>query len=181
MTTGGAREGTGNAGTYPMGTAEPTAARGGRGRGGGRAAAIVGILVILVAVWIVLAAFDDSAGPQQGVTLEQVTDEPDELEGRSVTVSGELAEFVVPGRAFPLGEGFRDTVLVIPASGTQVPPLEEDDVLQVTGVVHARFEPAELDDETDLAVEDEIFDPFDGRPVIVATSITEIPTDEDND
>ncbi len=177
----GAREGTGNAGSYPMGTAEPTAAGGGRGRGGGRAAAIVGIIVALVAVWVVLAALDDSAGPERGVTLEQVADEPDELEGRSVTVSGELAEFVVPGRAFPLGEGFADTVLVVPATGTQVPPLEEDDVLQVTGTVHARFEPAELDDETDLAVEDEIFDPFDGRPVIVATSMTEIPTDEDDD
>lgn len=180
MTTGGAREGT-NAGTYPTGTAEPTAARGGRGRVGGRTTAIVGILVLLVAVWIVLAVLDDSAGPERGVTLEQVADEPDELEGRSVTVSGELAEFLVPGRALPLGEGFTDTVLVVPASGTQVPPLEDDDVLQVTGVVHARFEPAELDDETDLAVEDEIFDPFDGRPVIVATSITEIPTDEDAD
>ena len=180
MATGGPRGGT-DAGTYPTGTAEPTAAGGGRGRGSGVAAALVGILVVAVAAWIVLAALDDSAGPERGVTLEQVADEPDELEGRSVTVSGELAEFVVPGRAFPLGEGFTDTVLVVPATETQVPPLEEDDVLQVTGVVHARFEPAELDGETDLEVEDEIFDPFDGRPVIVATSITEIPTDEDDD
>ena len=98
-----------------------------------------------------------------------------------MTVSGELAEYVIPGRAFPLGEGFAGPVLVVPANGTRVPPLGEDDVAQVTGTVHARFEPGELEEETDVDVEADVFDTFDGRPVIVATSIDRIPTDQDND
>ena len=65
MATGGPREGT-DAGTYRTGTAEPTAAGGGRGRGSGVAAALVGILVVAVAAWIVLAALDDSADPSEG-------------------------------------------------------------------------------------------------------------------
>ncbi len=69
----------------------------------------------------------------------------------------------------------------MPTAGTRVPPLGEDDVVQVTGTVEARFEPADLDENTNVDLEDEVVDPFDGRPVIVATAITQIPTDEDRD
>lgn len=178
MTTRGAPQDTGEAATYA--SEDLTTPGSARGRGSG-IGLMVGIVLIAIAVWIVLAALDDSEGRELGVTLEQVADEPGELEGRSVTVSGELAEYVIPGRAFPLGEGYTGPVLVVPANGTRVPPLGEDDVAQVTGTVHPRFESGELAEETDVDVEADAFDLFDGRPVIVATSIARIPTDQDND
>ncbi len=113
------------------------------------------------------------------MTLEQVADEPDTLEGRSVTVSGELAEYVIPGRAFARG-GLRRPGARRASERTRVPALGEDDVVQVTGTVHARFAD-DLEEETDVDVEADVFDPFDGRPVIVATSIDRIPTDQNND
>lgn len=153
--------------------------RGGPSRLGGIAFAVLVLAAIGVLAWIVLAARDEPV-PESGVTVEDVVARPDQLAGERVTVAGEIANFIVPGQAFPLGEGLEQAVLVLPAEGTQVPDTSEDDVVQVTGTVRS-FDPGELGNETAVNLGSGVFDAFDDRAVIVATSIDVIPTDDDAD
>lgn len=136
------------------------------------------LAAIAVLAWIVLAALNEPDVAEAGVTVEDVAARPDELAGERVTVAGEIANFIVPGEAFPLGEGLEQAVLVLPAEGTAVPTTSEDEVVQVTGTVRS-FDPGELGNETAVNLGDDVFDAFDDRPVIVATAIDVIPIDDD--
>jgi hypothetical protein len=119
-------------------------------------------------MWGLWAWFDDdSAGPERGVTLSQVADEPEDYLGQTVTISGEVEERWA--RAFTIGGGaLGEEVLVLPKAGVTVPPVttddRADDVLQVTGTVRV------VDDDNRAALGDE-FDAWDGEPAIIATSV----------
>jgi hypothetical protein len=155
----------------PLG--EPPEPRDKRRRGGswGILAAIVGVLVVGIVVWAVWTSLDeDSAGPEAGVTLNAVTEEPERFFGQTVTISGEVEEDFA--RAFVIGGGAAgEELLVVPADGVQASNVSEDDVLQVTGTVerHAPEDIPTLDDEELTTGED--YD--DGEAILRATQITE--------
>jgi hypothetical protein len=154
-------------------------ARRGPSRLGYIAFAALVLAAVAVLAWILLSALGPDV-PEEGVTVEDVVARPDALAGERVTVPGEIANFVVPGEAFPLGEGLEQAVLVLPAEGTRVPTTSEDEVVQVTGTVRS-FDLGELSNETAVNLGQGAFDAFDDRPVIVATAIDVIPTDDDAD
>jgi hypothetical protein len=139
-------------GVDPMEPGGRTGADRGGGRGGTAIAWLFGLGVIVaigIAIW---AAVDDSAGPEVGVTLEQIAQEPADFLGQTVTVSGEVDEFVAlggaadqvtdqagargaSGVAFTLGgDAVGEQVLVIGTNGEQR-FIDEDSVVQVTGTV----------------------------------------------
>ena len=62
---------------------------------------------------------NDSAGPEAGITIGDITDNPNAFIGQTVTVSGEVEDIVGP-RAFTMGdEGFLfgEELLVVGAQG----------------------------------------------------------------
>ncbi len=79
---------------------------------------------------------DESAGPEEGVTLEQVVENPERYVGDTVTVSGDVAATSHKPRGFALGDDLNDTALVLPAPGARVATWPDpNDVARVTGTV----------------------------------------------
>jgi len=132
------------------------------------------LIVAGVIVWIVLAADEDSARADRGVTLNEIVDEPRAFVGRSVTVSGVVAETDVAPAVFTLGEDGR--VVVLPRQGVEVPrTVSEGDAVQVQGRVE--MVSSELADAETFGFDEDAFfgaGPFDvweGDPAIVASTI----------
>lgn len=101
--------------------------------------AVVGGLVALaaaLAAWLWWLADDDSAGPDVGISVEDVADDrfDDTLIGERVTISGEVAAALLPEKVFWVGDGFGDPSVLVVAS-TAVPGLEEGLLVRVTGTV----------------------------------------------
>jgi len=98
-------------------------------------AAAVGVGAIL------LADFDESAGPEDGVTLNDVVEDPRAYAGRSVTISGEIAEndffsLADADLALVIGDDAGKRLLVLPQPGADLPiGLAETTVLRFTGTV----------------------------------------------
>lgn len=129
----------------------------------------------------------DSAGPEEGTTVEDVAEaEPDEIEpgddllGETVTVSGELTEVIAPG-AFWLGAGgglFEEGAPVVSAAGEftawgiEDPEalVEEDTILQVTGTV-AEFVLVDYEEEWGIDLDDDLYEELEGEAVIVAEEV----------
>ena len=130
-------------------------------------AALVVIAVALVAVvgiGIALLADDEDLGPQ----AEQVVDDPNELIGEQVTLTGQVESFF-PG-AFTLGDStFGDEVLVVPGPGAELPEVIRlragTPRVEVAGTVLRKGEGVEL-------VPGEQFEPFDGQPYVRADRIS---------
>lgn len=104
---------------------------------------LAGIIAAIGAVFLVaylLADTDESAGIEEGVTLNAVLEQPARYEGEQVTVSGEWAdnEYFPPEGAdevIVIGDDADETLLVVPRLGVAVPDVDENTVLRVTGVV----------------------------------------------
>ena len=133
-----------------------------------------GVLVALVAIcgltwWLIES--DDSAGPERGVTLEQVVDQPERFVGQQVVVSGSIAEMNLRPRAFGLGGELGELALVIPQEGTgwDHTVTAEDDV-RVTGTVRI-FHRADWRDELNMGGDDVFLDPFEGQAMIYASKV----------
>jgi hypothetical protein len=171
--------------TGPDAPTEPAAASTGQQRrraerrrpGGGLAAAAA--LGLLAAVVVIVAAFalldQDSAGPETGVTIEDVADEPERYVGQTVTVSGEVDEVVAPN-AFTIGDD-DELLVVIPRLGPAANPaaLEEDDaVVRITGQV-ASLELPTFEELADADLDDALFEGLEGEPVLIARSVEQLP------
>jgi hypothetical protein len=157
---------------------EPPDPRHKRRRGGswGILATIVAAIIVGIIVWVVWTSLDeDSAGPEAGVTLNAITEEPERFFGQTVTISGVAEEDFA--RAFVIGGGAAgEELLVLPADGVQAPNVSEDDVLQVTGTVE-RYTPEDvpaLNDEELTGWTGEDYD--DGEAILRATQITQDAT-----
>jgi hypothetical protein len=103
------------------------------------AAALAIAAAVMVA--LVLALGSESAGPEAGVTLDDVVEDPARYDGQTITVSGEWAEnrYFEPGDAsvaLVIGDDSGKRLLVIPQLGTDVPRLNDSTVLEVRGTVH---------------------------------------------
>lgn len=130
------------------------------------------------AVGVAVVDIDQSAGPDIGVVLSEVANNPKVMWGRTVTISAEVDEIYGPN-AMLIGNDalfVGDKVLIVgatPLDGlvTDPPggPIRDDDVVRVTGVVE-RFDVAALETRlgVDLAVPP---DGYDGTSVLVATSV----------
>lgn len=112
--------------------------------------------------------------PAERVTIEELTDDPSEFYGESVTVSGEVVEAVEPG-AFRI-EGDDEELLVVGVQ--QLPRIAEGDVkevnegdrVRVTGQVR-EFKIEEVQQDVDRGIDDEYFGDFEGDPAVLASSV----------
>lgn len=133
-----------------------------------RGAAALAALAVLAT-----AGCSDSAGPEQGVSVADVWDDPAALEGQQVTVSAEVQQ-IVTERAFVISGGDDagpDPLLVVHPGGAEV---ALGTPVQVTGTVRQAFDLRRLD-----AVPDDpdrrIYETFRGEPYIDATSVQALP------
>lgn len=110
-----------------------------------KAAPLVLLAVVLVVAAGVVAAYliassDESAGPEDGVTLGAIAEEPARYEGETVTISGEYAEHdsLAPedaALALVLGDDAGEQLLVLPQPSADIPRIDENTVLRVRGTV----------------------------------------------
>jgi len=161
-------------------------------RGVGTAALWFLTLGVVVAIALALWAWadDDTAGPETGVTLNEIVDEPGSYYGQTVTVSGEIGEMTPlqdefgdvaggpegsEGAAFTLGgDSLGEQLLVVNADGA-TSRLSEDGVVQVTGTVR-RFNADGFNQAFGATgangwFDGGFYDGWDGRPAIVAQSV----------
>jgi hypothetical protein len=124
---------------------------------------------------LVVARLGESAGREDGVTLRDVTADPGGFVGRSVTVSGEIAEndYLSPADAsiaFVIGDDAGRNLLVLPRARAAVPrDLTEDTVLRVRGTVGHR--PAVLGDRGPLSPMGRVIAVSDARAVVRADRV----------
>ena len=150
-----------------------------RSEGGAPWVAIIGALLLLALLALALWYFLGREGPAApgaaapaNVTLDQLADNPSAYYGDTVTVSGEITDYIGLN-AFLLG----DAVLVVsrqPLTSIQGWPRElsmaDEETAQVTGPVRA-FDIEEVERLTSTDLDDRIFDLWEGQPSIVATSV----------
>lgn len=150
-------------------------------------------LFIAGALAVGLTACGDSAGPEQGTTLEDLqsdgapaaggADEGDVAEapdddterflpdqashlGQRVTVSGRIVEVLDP-HAFVIGEDDLATLVTRPEPGLVLQP---GTVAQVTGVV-GRFVAVDVERQLATDLDDADFTEFEGVPYIAAENV----------
>ena len=81
--------------------------------------AVVAWSVLAVAALVGACGDEGSAGPDAGVTIEDIISDPGEHVGQEVAVSGEVGEVFRP-YAFTLESGDTDSVLVVSSARLQV-------------------------------------------------------------
>ncbi len=158
-----------------------------RSGGGGAAWAGVlgGIILLLLLALILIPLFnaDESAGPELGATVSDITDNPAEYLGETVMVSGEVDQ-MIGTRAFTIGgQEFLggDTLLAVsarplPTVGDR--PTNEavltNDIVQVTGPVR-RFNITEFEESLGIDLDNALFTRYEGQPAVVANSVDLTP------
>ena len=140
------------------------------------AAAAAGLLLLAA------CGDDDSAGTEEDVTVEDVTEEPgldfnslgevvadgDQYLGQEVTVSGEVTA-QINDRVFHIASEPGTNGLLIVSEEPIVDRLDSDDVVEVTGTVR---EVSASTFETEFGMPyDEDYDSLGGRHAILATSV----------
>ncbi|WP_432484664.1 hypothetical protein [Kineococcus esterisolvens] len=155
-----------------------------------------------------LTACGDTAGEEEGTTVEDVQDADDDTQegaqedattpydgaydgtfyddvdtyvGQEVTVSAEIDRVVSP-QAFVIA-GTADTtvdpMLVVGAS--EVPGLTEGAVVEVTGTVNEAFDLPQVEEDTGVNLQDDLFNDYDAEPYITATSVTVVDAEDEPD
>jgi hypothetical protein len=120
----------------------------------------------------------DAATEDSALTISEINDNPNDFLGQVVFVEGEFAERL-GDNSFRLSEAGRqdqnNQILVVLTDATDSPLiLDTESPLQVSGVVRT-FDREEFEEEFDLTFDDEeLYDTFDGRPVIVAELVAAI-------
>ncbi|MEB3882641.1 hypothetical protein [Lyngbya sp. CCY1209] len=116
---------------------------------------------------------DNSPGVETVTSLEEVSEQTQQLMGQTVTVTGEVEEIVGPGtyRLEEQGEIFgEDSILVVMASDPPQ-PIAEDQVVEVTGEVR-QFIIAEFERDYnltwDLEMQRQLEAEYEGRPVVIS-------------
>jgi len=120
---------------------------------------------------------DQSNGPEIGVVLSEVASHPQVMWDRTVTVSADVHD-LVNDQSMVIGTSsllhFRtDTLLVLaprPLAELADAPLDEDQTVRVTGVVR-RFEPAVLEKELGVSLDDPAITSHGDKVVLVAQQV----------
>lgn len=115
-------------------------------------------------------------GPTGTVTAEQVSDNTNQLIGRTVTVRSEPQEKVGPASFTISDQQFfgNDQILVVNASG-QPFVIPEDTDVQVTGVVR-NLVVSEIQRDYNLTLDPNVYREYENRPAIIAQSIALSPS-----
>ncbi|MCI2240310.1 hypothetical protein MO973_45810 [Paenibacillus sp. TRM 82003] len=143
-----------------------------------------------------VAGCSDTAGEEEGTTVEDIQEADDEsLEGEAaatpyegaydgtfyddvntyvgqeVTVSAEIDSIVSP-QAFIIA-GTADTTVdpMLVVGATEVTGLTEGAVVEVTGTVHEAFDLPQVEEDTGVDFQDDLFNDYDAEPYITATSV----------
>ncbi len=109
-------------------------------------------------------------------TVSNINEDPESYYGQEVSVIGDVVE-LESTYAFELDDPALlggDTILVV---GGEELTVTEGETVQVTGTVR-QFNLTEIESETGFELEDELFTDFEGRPVIVASSVSPAPDAE---
>lgn len=127
-------------------------------------AALVGVVLVAGAAWVVYALIDDE---EIGSQAEAILEEPGDFVGDQVTVRGEVESFF-PG-AFTIGDStWGEEMLIVARGRVAIPETIESRAgrpdVRVTGVVRMK------DDSTEI-LGGEQFEPFEGEPYIDAARI----------
>lgn len=141
---------------------------------------LVGAIIAAIALGAWLANDDDSAGPERGVTVEDVAASDafdgdgfaDSLLGQQVTVSGNVSE-MVGQNAIQLGaEDFGgDGILVMQVTASGI---SEGDDVRVTGTVR-NFDAAAFKREFGTDISGRVgYDPWLHENVLVASNVTQL-------
>jgi len=120
-----------------------------------------------------------AAGTYDGVYDNTFHDGVNDYLGQTVTVSADVNE-VVDGNTFTIA-GTDDTsvdpLLVTGAKSTS--DLEPDLTVKVTGTVQEAFDLATVEDDLGVDLDDDLYDDWDGKPYIVASSVdTSVASDQ---
>ncbi|MDP8949153.1 MAG: hypothetical protein M3N00_02765 [Actinomycetota bacterium] len=151
---------------------------------------VLGPIVVVVTAMALLALLrvGDPAGPEAGVTLDEITEDPSRFFGETVTVEGGVAEVLGP-RSFLISERLSagDLLVVSPVPLSEVggqrggdplsdDEMSEDELVQVTGEV-VRFDIAGAEQRIGEDLDGEALDAYVGTPAIIADSISLRPPD----
>ena len=123
----------------------------------------------------------ESAGQAIGVSLADVTDNPDEFYGKDVTLSGLVTEVVGPNAVAIGGDELigGDPVLIVGAQQLdriveglpEGEPFEvqQQDLVQASGTLR-EFDIAEVEEDIGYDLDDNVFGDWEGEPVVIADS-----------
>ena len=133
-------------------------------------------VAVLVAFVVVVAGEDDSAGPERGLSLRELLDDPGQHLGDVVTVSGEVARLDGRRGAFTIGDRTDAQenelfVASVQATGFDAGRLREESVVRVTGEVRRITERERQDDPLFDDTEDDAFDEFEGELAVDAERV----------
>ncbi len=141
---------------------------------------LAGAIIAGILLWAWLANDDDSAGPERGVTVEDVADADafdddgfaDGLLGQQVTVSGNVSDMLAHNAIRLGGEDFGgDGILVIQVTDRGI---TEDDNVRVTGTVR-EFDAAAFDREFGTVEYNGVeYDPWRHENLLVASTVTKL-------
>ncbi len=139
------------------------------------------VVAVVIGFFAWAAAGDDSAGPERGVTVEDIPESEafdddafaDSLVGRQVTVSGNVSE-VIGSNAIKLGGGDfdGDGILILQVSGDSI--TEGDDV-RVTGTVRD-YDAAAFFRELGPGFDDDLYNRWVDENVLIASNVTMLDT-----
>jgi len=128
----------------------------------------------------------ESAGQAIGVSVADVTDNPEEFYGKQITLSGLVTEVVDPNAVAIGGGEFigGEQVLILGAQQLQqivegVPEgepfeIQQQDLVQATGTLR-EFNIGEVEQEVGYELDDNLFGDWEGQPVLVADSFVLTP------
>ena len=141
-------------------------------RGGRPWLTLLAILAIIAAGFALTLALvdDESGGPEQAVTLQELAEDPAQYRNQVVTVSGGVTRTL--GQGFLIGEQLDQSVLVVSAQGI-TPVLQQvgdEDVVQVTGAVRA-FNDVDFTELYGGQFDGGLFEEYRDQALIVARSI----------
>ena len=116
---------------------------------------------------------DNSPGVETVTSLEEVSEQTQQLIGQTVTVTGEVEEIVGPGtyRLEEQGEIFGEDSILVLMANEPPQPIAEDQIVEVTGEVRqfiiAEFE-QDYDLTWDLDVQRQLEAEYEGQPVVIS-------------
>ncbi|WP_337061066.1 hypothetical protein [Kineococcus sp. G2] len=118
--------------------------------------------------------------PYEGAYDGTFYDDVNTYVGQEVTVSAEVDSVVSPN-AFVIA-GTEDTTVdpMLVVGATEVSGLSEGTLVEVTGTVHEAFDLPQVEEDTGVDFEDDLFNDYDAEPYIVATTV-EVPEQGDED
>jgi hypothetical protein len=127
---------------------------------------------------LLIAVFDidQSAGPDVGVNLREVAAHTSVMVGRTVTVSAEIDDILSP-HVMTIGNDnpfFGNEVVIVsgqPWDTLAGVPLDEDDVVQVTGEVRL-FDTSELERELGIELDSTAASAYHRQPMLLVKSLT---------